>query len=476
MLYYFLQVFILQFIFLLFYRWFLQKETFFQWNRLYLISVSFLSFIIPLVRLSDFYQNKTWTEHLQPVIVGSNKLETTLRQQVEIHYNNQLIWIYLAGFILFLILFAGQLYQIYTLVKKHKTIEKSGYTIVLLTGKKEVFSFWRYVFIDEEMFRNNDVQMLSHEWVHLKEKHWIDLLYFEVLKVIFWFNPLLWIYQKEIKLLHEFIADKIVLRNRSFKEYFNQVLQETFQVRRLSFVNQFYQPHFLKKRIMMQKRKKSSRLSLLKYGAFILVLIASSFLLDACKQDEYAENVITAEEFKNLKSNEIIKIVVTKNPDKIRIYNKNGDEFVYYPKDKAELYDAVYQPEDAGIDTRKESNEVAFQFLKNPPVYEGCEGLQDKEAKDCFSDKIRKFVVKNFNTSIADSLGLKGQRVKILTMFTIGKDTKVKNIRARSKYKALEKEAKRVISMLPPVKTPGIQDGKSVDVTYTLPIIFKVEE
>jgi len=119
--------------------------------------------------------------------------------------------------------------------------------------------------------------------------------------------------------------------------------------------------------------------------------------------------------------------------------------------------------------------EVAFQFIQNPPIYPGCEGKKGKALKDCMSKKIQKFVSRNFNTDIASDLGLSGERVKILTMFTIGKDGKVINIRARSKYKDLEKEAKRVIAKLPKMK-PGQQRNRPVKVTYTLPIIFKVEE
>ena len=119
--------------------------------------------------------------------------------------------------------------------------------------------------------------------------------------------------------------------------------------------------------------------------------------------------------------------------------------------------------------------EVAFQFIQNPPIYPGCEGKKGKSLKDCMSKKIQKFVGRNFNTDIASDLGLSGERVKILTMFTIGKDGKVINIRARSKYKDLEKEAKRVISKLPKMK-PGQQRNRPVKVTYTLPIIFKVED
>ncbi len=119
--------------------------------------------------------------------------------------------------------------------------------------------------------------------------------------------------------------------------------------------------------------------------------------------------------------------------------------------------------------------EIAFQFIQNPPIYPGCEGKKGKALKDCMSKKIQRFVSRNFNTDIASDLGLSGERVKILTQFTIGKDGRVINIKARSKYKDLEKEAKRVISKLPRMK-PGQQRNRPVKVTYNLPIVFLVED
>ncbi len=119
--------------------------------------------------------------------------------------------------------------------------------------------------------------------------------------------------------------------------------------------------------------------------------------------------------------------------------------------------------------------EVAFQFIQNPPIYPGCEGKKGKALKDCMSKKIQNFINKQFDTSIASDLGLSGERVRISSVFTVDKTGKVSNIKVRSKYKELEKEARRVISKLPRMK-PGQQRNKPVKVRYTLPIIFKVQE
>ncbi len=140
--------------------------------------------------------------------------------------------------------------------------------------------------------------------------------------------------------------------------------------------------------------------------------------------------------------------------------------------DKEEIQDV----EDLNTDEVEETDvEVPFQFIQNPPIYPGCEGKKGKALKDCMSKKIQKFIGRYFNTDIASDLGLSGERVKILTQFTIGKNGRVTNIKARSKYKDLEKEAKRVIAKLPQMK-PGQQRNRPVKVTYTLPIIFKVED
>ena len=473
MLYYFLQVILIQSVFLWFYYWFLRNETFFQWNRFYLLGSGVLSFVVPLIRPGWISQNHDWTERLEPVIIGSNQLQTTISQQVEAGYAAQLWGVYIAGVLLFLLIFLYKLHKIFSLVKTHQTIHKSGYTMVLLHGQKEVFSFMHYIFIDEELFRNNNLPILSHELVHIKERHWADLLFFELLKIVFWFNPLLWIYQKEMQLVHEFIADKKVLRNQHLADYFNQILQETFQVRKVSFVNQFFQPKLLKKRIMMQKRKPSKHWKKIKYAAFGLILAGLVSLADACKNEPVNDNdnVITKEQLEKIPGSDIEQITVTKNPDKVTIITKSGEEKVYYPKkDDIEIQKFDTRINSADEDTR----EVYFNHLKNAPVYPGCEGLKGDESKKCFSKKIQEFVSRNFRTELADSLKLNGERVKILTMFTIDTQGKVSKIRARSKYKPLEKEAKRVLSMLPQVK-PGMQDGKKVKVTYTLPIIFKVE-
>jgi len=119
--------------------------------------------------------------------------------------------------------------------------------------------------------------------------------------------------------------------------------------------------------------------------------------------------------------------------------------------------------------------QIDFIHIEQAPIYPGCEAKKGKALKKCMSDKISKFVGKEFDTGIASDLGLSGEKVKIMTQFTIDKNGKIVEIKTRSHYKTLAKEAKRVISKLPRMK-PGKQRLKPVKVRYTLPIIFNVRE
>ncbi len=117
--------------------------------------------------------------------------------------------------------------------------------------------------------------------------------------------------------------------------------------------------------------------------------------------------------------------------------------------------------------------EVSWILVERVPTFPGCKG-DNEQLKKCLSEKIGRFVSKHFNAGIAEDLGLSGERVKIMTVFTIDKNGNIVNIKTRSKYKDLEKEARRVIQKLPKMQ-PGKQRDRPVNVTYSLPIVFNVE-
>ena len=119
--------------------------------------------------------------------------------------------------------------------------------------------------------------------------------------------------------------------------------------------------------------------------------------------------------------------------------------------------------------------DVPFAIIEDVPVYPGCERKKTNEKKKaCLSENITKHVSRKFNADLAADLGLAPGKKRIIVMFTINENGDITGIRARAPHKRLEKEAVRVVSILPKMK-PGKQRGKAVRVKYSLPIVFNVE-
>lgn len=150
-----------------------------------------------------------------------------------------------------------------------------------------------------------------------------------------------------------------------------------------------------------------------------------------------------------------------------------------------ELAQKVLKPEDPTEDNLNDAIEglpniteptedvpQPFILIEQAPIFPGCEGLNKKASKACFTKQISKFVNKKFNTNVAEELGLIGKQ-KIYVQFVIDKEGKVSDIITNSSYKGLEKEALRVIEQLPQM-TPGMQRERPVSVKYTLPIKFLI--
>jgi protein TonB len=134
----------------------------------------------------------------------------------------------------------------------------------------------------------------------------------------------------------------------------------------------------------------------------------------------------------------------------------------------------IVEVEAVEVEEVEEDIEVPFAVIENVPVFPGCEGGNNQAKKDCMSKKISDFVNKKFNTELASDLGLSG-RQRINVIFKIDKTGNITGIRARAPHPGLEKEASRVIGLLPKMK-PGKQRGKAVTVPYSLPIIFQVQD
>ena len=126
-------------------------------------------------------------------------------------------------------------------------------------------------------------------------------------------------------------------------------------------------------------------------------------------------------------------------------------------------------------EVEEEIGDVPFAVIESVPIYPGCEGLSNnEERKQCMSQKISKFVNKQFDTGLASDLGLSGIN-RVYVQFKISKTGKIVDVAARAPHPRLQSEGERVIKKLPNMK-PGQQRGQNVGVLYSLPITFQVQD
>lgn len=134
------------------------------------------------------------------------------------------------------------------------------------------------------------------------------------------------------------------------------------------------------------------------------------------------------------------------------------------------IQDLVVAVSDVEVEEVEEEAEVAFAIIEDVPVFPGCEGLSKSKMKDCFQEKMQSHVIKNFiYPETAIDLGIQG---RVSVVFIIDSKGYATNIRSRGPDRILEKEAERIIGLLPKMQ-PGKQRGKPVKVAYAVPIFFK---
>ncbi|TYA84255.1 energy transducer TonB [Seonamhaeicola marinus] len=133
----------------------------------------------------------------------------------------------------------------------------------------------------------------------------------------------------------------------------------------------------------------------------------------------------------------------------------------------------VVEVDDIEVEEVEEDVEVAFAVIEDVPIFPGCEGMSKAKTKACFQKKMQEHVVKHFTyPQAALDLGIQG---RVSVIFTIDSKGYVSGIRSRGPDKILEKEAERIIGLVPKMK-PGKQRGKPVKVSYAVPIFFKYQE
>ncbi|MDA9089796.1 M56 family metallopeptidase [Maribacter arcticus] len=287
MIQYILECIAFQLLFLVIYDFFLKRETFFQWNRVYLLGTFLLSLILPWVKIEAFKQQVPQTFAGYPDFLWNlNAVQVVPIEEVS---GWQLTWqegIFYSGMFLALLFFVFKLRQVYLLKKHGEQVQFPNFTQVIITNSSIAFSFFKSIFIGDKVLKMKHDTIIEHELVHIRQGHTWDLLFFELMRIIGWFNPLVYVYQNRVSELHEFIADAHVAKEDKSEQY-QQLLSQVFQTEHISFINQFFTKSLIKKRIVMLQKSKSKKVWQLKY-LLLIPMVLGMLIYTSCELDKTA--------------------------------------------------------------------------------------------------------------------------------------------------------------------------------------------
>ena len=268
---YFLKFSAIIVLFYVFYKLFLERETFFHSIRGYFLVGIFLAFTLPLVIIPEYiYIDPVFTSQVPQTAIDSQSQSVNSFDPMTIIFS-----LYGLGVLFFALRFILQLSSltrfIFQLPKKRK-----GSFVYITTNKVNTpFSFFHYIIYPKKGYDKLELnQILDHEKVHAKEFHSIDILFTQLMIVFNWFNPIAWLYYKEIQKNLEFIADQGAQNENTPKDAYQYLLLKTVSPNySMALTSNFYNS-LIKKRINMLHKNKSTKMMYAKFIFIIPILVA----------------------------------------------------------------------------------------------------------------------------------------------------------------------------------------------------------
>ena len=452
-------------LFYLFFRLLLSKETFHRFNRMALLGVLFFSLLIPCIEVTTRHQVEVQQAVLSiEQLLLMAELEATpanvgaVQETPAISWVQIVLLVYLAG-ILFLA--CRNIYSLICLFRlihsgKHEKLEK-GVTLVVHNQEIAPFSWMKYIVISRKDLEENGREILIHEMAHIHHRHSVDLLVADICIFFQWFNPGAWLLKQELQNVHEYEADETVINEGvNAKEYQLLLIKKAVGTRLYSMANSFNHSK-LKKRITMMLKEKSSPWARLKY---LYVLPVAAIAVTAFARPEVSE---TVEEISAVKVNDLTAIVETKVAESsgqlLPVQSVPKDSVNRKSKVAVQQMDELVVVGYASKDSVKD-REPVFNVVEQMPSFPG--GME----------ALMQYLAKNMRYPVeAQKNKVQG---RVVVGFIVSKDGDIKKAHIlRGVDPELDAEAIRVIESMPRWM-PGMQRGKAVAVSYTLPVMFRL--
>lgn len=331
-------------LFSVFFRLFLMRETFFQFTRITLLMSLIVCSILPFAKLKidgSSIVNQSFT-NLENIILSRNISETinvpiketelslnsrndnlnqknateqlvtpnnyqksshtrslnitsTEKSIFAINWVTILLSIYWIGLVLMIMRLIISLMRIKQLVKNGILVHSKDFRLVVTPENIVAFSFFKNIVLSETDYHDNPEEIILHEKMHIQKRHSIDVIFAELILILHWFNPMVWMLCRDLREIHEYEADNAVInKGIEAQKYQLLLVKKAVGERRFtSVVNSFNQSK-IKNRITMMLKKESSVWARLKV-LFIVPLAAVMLLAFAQPENEIKTQLVKSQ-------------------------------------------------------------------------------------------------------------------------------------------------------------------------------------
>ncbi|TAL69904.1 MAG: TonB family protein [Bacteroidetes bacterium] len=264
----------------------LRKDTFFAISRVYLLLTFIVSAILPALNFSNAVSNPDVipTALFSTITIEASKAEQAVSSGI--NFGEIMLVIYFTGVLIFLSRFIMRLLQLLNLTRKFGIRKIDGYKFVFTESQYSPFSFFNIIFLGSSFTYNSETKnILAHEKVHIDKHHTFDILVAEIMTILQWFNPFIWLIKMSLQEVHEYQADEGVVKLGVDKSDYQKLIlskiagSEIFQT-----ANNFsYQ--LIKRRIKMITKAKTKKIALVKLMLIVPISLLL-FLSFSCSQKE----------------------------------------------------------------------------------------------------------------------------------------------------------------------------------------------
>ena len=496
-------------VFYMFYRLLLSKETFHRVNRVVLLSTALLSFILPLCVITT---HQTVVLDAVPMVsVGNVQMEVAPDEQPAL-WQYALPLLYIIGVVATLSHTLLSVWRVLMLVRRSERIPQAdGTTLCVVPDEVPPFSFCSFIVMNRNDYNIGDSAILAHERGHIRQHHSCDVLLVDLLTALQWFNPAMWMLRADLRAIHEYEADGAVLsQGINARQYQYLLITKAASIGGYSIANGISHST-LKNRITMMLQKKSPRSRFMKLLALVPI-VGIALALNAETVNDYVyqqpqkkvvkkgnksattkmgnntiEIVPSQDAAEQADPAKAVEWVVAKEPDKKPIVLLEGHRITYETftrMDPDEIASITVLKDQPAVDqygeearngviliTTKKGVEVFTPVEQNPEYFDVVEQMPEFPGG---AQALFGFVAKNIHyPKAAEDAGIQG---RVIVTFVVMKDGSIGEVKvAKGVSPELDGEAVRCVKSMPKWK-PGMQKGQAVNVKYTMPLSFRLDD